>query len=193
MTAPAQAQPGLAGGLNFSSIDDAVGSEASQEGLLDQSTGFHIGVFYNVDVGPVSLRPGVFFREIGQYQLQREENGVTENFDLRSLEIPLDTRLHVLSLPLIRTYVLAAPVIGLPGGDEGIRDATENLSLTADIGAGFEVSVPGVRATVKPEFRYSLGGTSFFQDEFEVGNATFRPEDADQFTSVMLRLGVMFR
>lgn len=189
---PSSAQVGVGAGLNFSSLGDATELDGGQEGVLDRSTGFHVGGFYNLNVGPIGLRPGAYFRQVGTYELPDSED-VFQSFDVNLIEFPIDAQLRVFTLPLVQPYILAGPVFSIPFGEGDFGDATEDVLVSADIGVGAEISVPGVQLTLTPELRYGVGGTQFLEDQFEIGDRQFAGSEADALTSVVVRLGVMFR
>jgi hypothetical protein len=180
---PAQAQVGILGGLNFSNLGDIERSSTT----FDNSTGYHIGAFVDFGLGPVDVRPAVIYHRIGTYELQQE------SFDLNAIEVPIDLRFTVLPTPIVKPYLLAGPVLTFPQGEDEFEDGVEDLSLTADIGAGFEVSLPGVGLTFMPELRYGIGVTNYLQDDFEVLGTEINPESGDQrLSKFMLRLNIKF-
>ncbi len=185
MAAPAQAQPGISAGLNFNNLGDI---EGNTNATFDNSTGYHFGVFYDLSLGVVSLRPGVYYHRIGTYELPNQES-----FDLNAIEVPLDLRFTVLPSPIVKPYLMAGPVLTIPQSESEFEDGVEDLSLTGDIGAGLEFSLPGLGLTLMPELRYSIGVTNYLSDDFEVGGVDIEPEDSDQrLSKVMLRLNVRF-
>ena len=178
---PAQAQLGVSGGLNFNSLGDIEGDASA---TFDNSTGWHVGVFADIGAGPITLRPGVFYHKIGTYEFG------TEDFDIAAIEVPIDLRFKVLPTPVVKPYLLAGPVLTFPQS-EGDFEGTEDVSVTGDIGAGLEFTLPGVGLTLMPELRYSIGVTKFLQDDFEVGDVTFSPDNDDQrLSAFMLRLNI---
>ena len=193
--APAQAQFGVAAGLNFESSDDIRGS-TTQEAALDNSTGYHVGLVYDLGVGPLSLRPGVFYRRVGDVALPSTDNGAELAIVERSLstvEVPVDVRLTVLPLPVISPYVMAGPMASFPIGEDELGDLTEDVSVSANIGVGANISLPGVSLALQPELRYEFGLTSYIGDEeVEIGGATFNPEDEPKLSAFSVRLNVLF-
>lgn len=180
---PAQAQLGITGGLNFNNLGDIEGSSAT----FENSTGYHFGAFVDFGLGPVDVRPAVIYHKIGTYEVN------AENFDLNAIEVPIDLRFSVLPTPIVSPYLLAAPVLTFPQGEDEFEDGVEDLSLTADIGAGLSFSLPGVGLTLMPELRYGIGVTNYLKDDFEVLGADINPESSDQrLSKVMLRLNVRF-
>ena len=157
---PAQAQVGIAGGLNF-----------NQLGL-----------------GPIAVRPGIFYREVGTYEF----SDLQQDIDLNAIEIPVDLRWRVLPLPLVKPYLLAGPVLTFPQSNTEGFEGTESVNLNADIGAGVEITLPGVGFTLMPELRYGIATSSFLEDDFEVGGVEVNPQDNPRLNAIMLRLNVRF-
>lgn len=181
---PARAQLGVAAGLDFSQMSD-INTSAN----FKNSTGYHFGAFLDLGAGPIALRPGVFYHKVGTYEVPTVE----EDFDLSMIEVPVDLRWRILPTPLVKPYLLGGPVLTFPQAQDDFGDGMEDVSLTADIGGGVEVSLPGVGLTLMPELRWSIGVTKYMKDEFQVGGITFTPEDDDRRVSaVMLRLNVKF-
>lgn len=183
-TAPLQAQGlGISAGGNFNQLDDIdIGSTSA---TFENSTGYHLGIFLELGGGPLSLRPGVYYHKVGRYEFP----GGTE-IDLAAIEVPVDIRLALATAGPLRPYILGAPVLTFPRTDE-FSDAVEDITLTADIGAGLELNLGGLR--LMPELRYGIGLTEYLSDSFEVAGSTITPSDSDRRASkVMLRLNVMF-
>lgn len=183
---PAQAQVGIAGGLNFNQLDAI--SATSANANLDNSTGYHIGVFYDLGLGPIAVRPGIFYREVGTYEF----SDLQQDIDLNAIEIPVDLRWRVLPLPLVKPYLLAGPVLTFPQSNTEGFEGTESVNLNADIGAGVEITLPGVGFTLMPELRYGIATSSFLEDDFEVGGVEVNPQDNPRLNAIMLRLNVRF-
>ena len=65
---PVQAQLGVSAGLNFDSAGDIeTTANTSENETLDNATGYHIGVVYDLGLGPINLRPGLLYRNVGSY------------------------------------------------------------------------------------------------------------------------------
>lgn len=184
---PASAQGlGISAGANFASLDDV--RAGSAESRLDSSTGYHVGVFLELGSGALSLSPGVYYHDLGRYELSDGQG-----FDLSAIEGALDLRLRVLSLPGLRPYGLIAPVLTFGRTDADFDQAVEDLSLTVDLGAGVEISLPGTGVSLMPELRYSFAVTDYLGDSFEIGGTTVRPSDEEsRMSKVMLRLNLVF-
>jgi hypothetical protein len=186
---PAKAQVGLTGGLNFNQLDD-IEASTNVRANFQNSTGYHIGVFYDLGLGPIAFRPGLIYRQVGTYEFSDLPSG-TEEINLNAIEVPLDLRWRILPLPLVKPYLLAGPVLTFPQSEDDF-DSTESLNLNADIGAGVEITLPGIGFTLMPELRYGIATSSFLQDEFEVNGVDVQPQDEARLNSIMLRLNVKF-
>jgi hypothetical protein len=178
---PAQAQLGIAAGLNYSNFSEAR-EDAANEGL-DNADGYHIGVFYDLSVGPVALRPGVFYRRVGEVEF---DPGTLREVDLSSIDVPIDVRLRV-PFPIISPYVLAGPVLSWPSsGDEEFGDRLEDMVISANIGAGVEVGLPGIGLRLMPEIVYAFGISDYISEE-SVAGIDF---DEQKTNVLMVRLGL---
>lgn len=184
---PAGAQGlGVAAGLNFNSMDDI--ETASADAAFESSTGYHVGAFYELGLGPLAVRPGVVYHRLGTYDF-----GVPQQMDLSAIEVPLDVKLTVLPLPAVSGYLLGSPVLTFGQTDAEFENAVEDLTMTADLGAGVDISLPGTGLLLSPELRYSIGVTDYLSDSFEVGGTTVQPsDDVQQMSKVMVRLNVAF-
>lgn len=180
----ASAQFGIAGGLNFESADDITSESA--EATLDNKTGYHFGVVYDIGIGPASFRPGVIYRRIGTYDFE------TASFDLSAIEVPLDVRLRVLSTPALRPYVLAGPMFTFPRGEDDFEDAVEDLSFSLNVGVGLELGGSDGGMRLLPEIRYEFGATEFIKDDFEIAGQEFSPQSDPRFSALSLRLHLLF-
>jgi len=189
-TAPAaQAQIGVAAGLNFESAGD-IDTNTSENTTLDNSTGYHVGLVYDLGLGPVSIRPGFFYRKVGKtYEFP---NSIEEaNAEVSAWEVPVDLRFTVLSTPIVSPYILAGPKASFLRSDlQDIDDELEDVSYSIALGVGAEISL-GSALTLQPELRYDFGTTDYIDDEFEIGVTTFTQEDP-KLSAFALRLNVLF-
>lgn len=65
--------------------------------------------------------------------------------------------------------------------------------MTADIGAGVEIELPGTQLRLLPEVRYSIGITDDLSESFDVGGTTVQPaDDALRALKFMIQLHVGF-
>jgi hypothetical protein len=187
----AHAQIGIGGGLNFNQLDDISATNANA--TYESSTGYHVGVFYDLGLGPIAIRPGVMYRQLGTYEFGDIPGveGEEVDIELNAVEVPIDVRWRVLPLPLVKPYVLAGPVLTFPQSSEDFG-STKSVNLNADIGAGVEITLPGVGLTLMPELRYGIATGSILEDEFEIGGVEVDPQDNPRLNAIMLRLNVRF-
>ena len=186
---PARAQLGVAAGLNFESAGD-IDTNTNQNTTLDNSTGYHVGLVYDFGLGPLSVRPGFFYRKVGKtYELP---SSIEEaNAEVSAWEVPVDLRFTVLSTPIISPYILAGPKASFVRSDlDEIDDELEDISYSIAIGLGAEISL-GSALTLQPELRYDYGATSYIDETIEVGNVRFTQEDP-KLSAFALRLNVLF-
>jgi len=190
--APAQAQFGVAGGLNFESAD-FIDTATTENATLDNSTGYHLGVVYELGLGPATLRPGVFYRRVGTFEFSQSALPGNENrFDVSAWQVPVDLRFTVLPTPLVSPYVLAGPMATFPRGEDDFDDATEEISYSFNIGLGANISLPATSLKIQPELRYEFGASKFIKDDFEIGDTSFSPQDTPRFNAFGLRVNVLF-
>jgi hypothetical protein len=177
---------GIAVGANFADRHDI--DVGSAKATFNNSTGYHVGIEFEVGAGPLALRPGVFYQRLGSYDFPSGED-----FKLSAVEVPVDIRLTVLPLPVLSPYLVAGPVLTFPQATGAFGDAVKSMSLTADIGAGVKISLPGGGLVLMPELRYSKGVTDYLKDSFQIGGATIQPSSSSKrLAHVMLRLHVFF-
>ncbi len=189
---PAQAQLGVAAGLNYDQFSDIQFND--REATFDNASGYHVGIFYDLAVGPLALRPGLFFRNISdiEYDFGFSGLGQRETFDLSLIEIPVDVRFRF-AAPIIKPYAFAGPVFSFAStNDDNFQDNLENLFVSANIGAGIELAVPVLGISILPEIRYAFGITRYLKEEVQIGNATITAEDTEKLNTLMLRLGIAF-
>jgi hypothetical protein len=172
--------------LDFDSVDDIeTTTDTDENATLDNSTGYHLGIVYDLSLGPVSLRPGAYYRKVGTYDFP------DSNSDVTAWEFPLDIRLTVVPIPVVSPYLVGGPKATFPQAEGEFEDQLEDVSYTFDVGVGADVSVPGTEWTLQPELRYEFGATDYVDESFEIGGTEFEPSDP-KFSAVALRLTVLF-
>lgn len=185
------AQVGIAGGLNFESLDDI--QTGSRRATFDNATGYHIGVFLDIGAGMLAVRPGVYLRDLGTFQLT--EGSVTEEFDLSMIEVPVDVRLRLMSFPAVKPFAAAGPVLSFPtSNDDEVDSSLKTLNVSGNVGGGLEVAVPGSGIVLIPELRFAFGVSDLIESDsdFSIGGTEFVPEDSPKTSAIMLRLGLRF-
>lgn len=190
----ANAQIGVAAGLNYDSVSDLDLGDVTTS--FDAASGYHVGLFYDLALGAVGVRLGAFYRDLGDVKPgsggvdQTDITDALDNFDLTMIDFPVDIRLNLSATPLIHPYVLFGPVFSIPSSDVDFVDTyLESVLVTGNVGVGLALNVAGI--SLFPEFRYAIGITSLLKDEVEIGDVTFET-DTQRVNSVMLRLGVIF-
>lgn len=177
---------GIAAGLNFSSQSDI--RTSSVHATFENATGYHVGLDYQIGLGPLALRPGVIYQRIGDYHFPSGEK-----LTLSDVEIPVDVELRPLPLPVVRPYVLAGPVLTFPRGQGDLGNGVHGAALTGDVGIGLDISPPILGLHLMPELRYSKGLSDYLKKSFQVGGETIQPSSGSRrVAGVMLRLHVYF-
>ena len=186
---PAQAQLGIAAGLNYDDLGDL--DLGSAETSFDNSSGYHIGLFYDLAVGPLALRPGIYYMDIGDFE--DAEDIFDEGIDLNLIEVPVDARLRLAPTPLLTPYLMAGPVFRFPNSStDDFDEALEEINVAGNIGAGLELSLPGIGFRIFPEVRYTFGLSNFTRDEFEIGDQNFEIENDQRLNTFSIRVGLAF-
>jgi hypothetical protein len=193
---PAGAQFGIAAGLNFDSIDDINLEADDGRSTFDQATGYHAGVFYDLGVGPLGVRIGLFYRDLGTIDVEGVAEPVEVNLSM--IEAGVDLRYTILAVPKASPYLLVGPVVSLPRSDsegggafeKSYDDALESLMVSGVVGAGVSLNLGTI--AVMPEIRYAVGLSGLTGKEFEIGGITYRIEKTQKVKSVQLRLGIRF-
>jgi len=181
----ARAQIGIVAGYNRDSIEDFVPTNGFD--FTDRSNGFHIGIFFNVNVGPVGIRPAVVYHQVPDLIASTVEDRT--QFDLELVEIPLDLRLRI-PIPIIRPYVLAGPVFSFPSTSvTSVDDLLEPRPVRAEFGIGMELNL-GFR--LWPEIRYGRGLGRLMRSAIPLGDGTLLGSGDPRLDTVMIRLGISF-
>ncbi len=183
----AHAQLGVAVGGNFNQLSDI---KTEPKANFDDAAGFHAGIFYDLTLGPLSLRPGLFYVDIGTFDAQVGDSNAG-SFDLNLVEIPIDVRVRLAAAPIVRPYLLGGPVLRFANtSDEDFKDSLNQFSYAANVGLGVEIGAPG-GLTLFPELRYAFGLTSI-TDDFQFLGAGFSADKDQHLDVFMLRLGLIF-
>ncbi len=135
---------GIAGGVNFASLSDAGSLD------LDNSTGYHIGLYADVGVPFVSARAGVYYVSVGDIP----EAGSAEDFDesISYVAVPIDFQVKT-PTPLVQAYALVGPEFRFPVDGLDTFD-TQSMTLAGNIGLGVRGGVPLIGPSGFLELRY---------------------------------------
>lgn len=188
---PAQAQLGVSAGLNFDSVGD-IQTNTSENATLDNATGYHVGAVYDIGLGPINVRPGVFYRKLGQtYEFPGSVLDDGTSADVAAWEVPVDVRVTLFPTPLVSPYILGGPKASFLRSDlNELDDKLEEVSYSFVIGLGANISL-GPLFTLQPEFRYDFGATNYIDESFEIGGTKFTQEDPT-LSAFALRLNLIF-
>lgn len=187
----ASAQFGIAAGANFEKLGDLDATMA--DASFDRSTGYHVGLFFNLGAGSFAVQPGVFLRDFGDVTLV--DDARSRSFSMTAIEVPVDLRWHPLSGVPASPFLMAGPVVGFATTtDESVEDALTQLTLSANVGVGVEIGLSNGGFALVPELRLARSLTRFFEEgeTIDIGGVDFTPVDASRHSAVMLRLGVRF-
>lgn len=174
---PAHGQLGVAAGLNFESADDI--ETTSGDATFNNATGYHFGIIYDAGVGALNLRPGVFYRKVGEYEFPNSR------VDVARYEVPLDVKVKI-PLPAVSPYVLGGPMIVFPRVDGEFGDDFEDSTYSLNLGIGAEISL-GSRSSLQPEIRYEYGLNEYTEEDFLTDS-----DDSPRFQGVTLRVNAVF-
>jgi len=189
-----QAQIGITAGLNFEQADDIsdAAGNLSQDVALSEAAGYHVGLVFEFGGDRFRMRPGIIFRNVGTYSLPEDADvgDAGQNFDVSVIEIPIDLRMKVLPIPYLNPYVMAGPMVALPRGEGDFSDATRRWALSGNVGGGLSIAIGSVK--IQPGVRYQFGVTDYISDGFTIGNENIDPTDQSRFSSLSVRLSLMF-
>ncbi len=196
---PAQAQLGVAGGLNFESIDDIQTGQNNAQANFESSTGYHVGLVYEFSLGPVNVRPGFLYRRVGEFDLSEIPGDLEKaRYTVSAWEVPLDLRISLFPTPILSPYILGGPKATIPRGEDDFDKSVKDLSYTLNVGIGAQISVPATSLRIQPELRYEFGATGFIEEKRvelpgeNEGTVSFTPQDSPSFSAFSARLNVLF-
>jgi len=181
----ATAQIGIVGGYNRDTIEDFL--PANGFDFTDLANGFHVGIFFNVNIGLVGIRPAIIYHRVPDLVASAGE--ARTQFDIELVEIPLDVRLR-LPIPVFRPYLLAGPVFSFPSTSvTNINRLLNDRPIRAEFGAGLELDL-GFK--LWPEIRYGRGLGPLMGSGIPLGEGTLLGEGEPRLDTFTLRLGISF-
>ncbi len=190
-SARAQIGFGVVGGGNFSSLNEiqANGSLVS----FDNAASFHAGVFLDIGLGPLSVRPAVLYLNAGE--LFKGASFLTEdNFNVTYVTIPVDVNFEMGVGPL-KPYIFAGPEFRLLNSADvpvSLEDDLQSFTMGASAGLGLKITLPGVGLKLYPHLRYSFGISDFTDRTYEVQGVTVDTGGDSRVNMWLLSLGVGF-
>ncbi len=181
----AASQVGVSGGLNFADLDDI--DAGDHHATFDRATGWHLQLWFDLPLGPVTIRPGIRYTDMGELLDGATVDSlpafsIDESAQL--LEIPIDVRFRF-GPPSLRPYFMLGPVLRFPAGED---ERFRSFSLAGGAGGGVELGLGGLR--LYPELKYTFGITRFTEDTYEIGGITLTPDDDQRLNAIMLSIGI---
>lgn len=190
-SAHAQFRFGVVGGANFSSLNEIRAGENLIN--LDNAIAFHAGAFIDLALGPVAVRPAVYYLNAGP--LFKGASFLTEdNFDLVYITIPVDL-VYTVGIGPIKPYVFGGPefrLLNTTDAPQGLDDNIESFVMNASLGVGVEVGLPGTSLKLLPHLRYSFGLSGITKQTYTVQGVTVQTDGDPTVNAWLLSLGVAF-
>ncbi len=181
---------GVSAGGNFQRLSDISIDELSTQ--FESQTGWHVGAWLELPLGPAGLRGGARYMAAGMLfeGLQSSFPSARENFDISLVELYLLLRLGIPS-QIISPYAFAGPVFRIPSSsDDDINEDLRILSYAGEIGGGIKIGLGPIN--LYPEIAYVFGLTRFIEDELILQLISREIGDPQRLNMAMLRLSVGF-
>src|SRR5690606_22825244 len=83
-------QLGVTAGLNFAELDDI--DAGDRHATFDNSTGWHLHLWFDLPIGPVAIRPGIRYTDMGDLldgATIDDLPSISDDESLRLIEIPV--------------------------------------------------------------------------------------------------------
>ena len=189
-SANGQVQFGIVGGGNFASLSDI-----SAENTLvsfDNATSFHAGIFLDLSLGPINLRPAVYYLNAGSL-FQGSTVFENDNFDLTYVTIPTDFVFNF-GLGPVKPYFFIGPEFRIftPSGiPSELEDGLQDFVVNGSTGLGLKIGLPGSNLTLYPQLRYSFGISNYTNASYQFEGLSVEANDAN-VRMWLLSLGVGF-
>jgi hypothetical protein len=172
----------------------------SATATFENKSGYHVGVYLDLDLGPLGVRPGLRYLKVGPiYEglAEAQEQGLAQeslydSFDVRFFALPIDA-VFALPFPMLSPYVFVGPEFrsqSAPDAPEVLERALNKWSYIGNIGVGAKISLPGVGITLTPEIRYSFGLSNLIDREFVFANQTFATTEQRRSESFFISVGI---
>lgn len=190
-SAKAQFRFGVVGGANFSSLNEIRAGENLVN--LDNATAFHAGAFIDVALGPVAIRPAVYYLNAGP--LFKGATFLSEdNFDLVYITIPVDL-VYTVGIGPIKPYLFGGPefrLLNTTDAPQSLEDDIESFVMNASLGVGVELGIPGTSLKLLPHLRYSFGLSGITKQTYTVQGVTVQTDGDPTVNAWLLSLGLAF-
>ena len=155
--------------------------------LKDATWGFHAGIFFRAQLGPVFLQPEVVFASnTYEYDVRTTVNEILDQ-SFNRLEIPV-----LVGIKLGPLRLNAGPSATIPiGSPDNLIDNPDFDDLYRGTTFGYQAGVGvDIFNTLTLDARYGDSLSKKFGDDVNIGNTTFRLDDRQP--SFILSLGIMF-
>lgn len=185
-----QAQFGIVGGANFAALSDI---QANNQAIsFDNATAFHAGIFLDLNLGPINLRPGAYYLNAGAL-FEGSSVFQNDNFDLAYVTIPVDLVFNI-GLGPLQPYFFAGPELRIftPSDiPQEIEDGIQDFVFNGTAGLGLKIRPPGTGITLYPQLRYSFGISSYTNSSYQFEGVSVEANDAN-VRMWLLSLGIGF-
>ena len=176
--ASAQLRLGFVGGANFATLSDIRANNSSVS--FDNATAFHAGIFIDASLGPLNLRPAIYYLNAGA--LFEGTNVFEEdNFDVAYVTVPVDV-IFPFGLGPLKPYFFLGPELRFftPSGvPEEIENSLETFVLNGTTGLGLQINIPGSSVTLYPHLRYSFGISSYTSARYQIDGVAIRANESN--------------
>ena len=180
----AQTTLGIVAGVNLASFNDI--QVGSLRETFDRRTGFHAGLFVDAGFGPVAIRPGLQYLNVGPL-FEGASFLDPDAFQLNYVAIPVDVRLQVISI-LVAPYVFTGPEFRFLASSDAQTDFEDDLKdvvMVWSVGAGVKIGA------FYPELRYTFDVSGVTDEQFDVAGLTVVTDNA-KVNGFRLSLGLGF-
>lgn len=152
----AQSGFGIKGGLNYADNGKIEFSDVTGTGEnvlreeADRKTGYHFGIFYRADLGPLFVKPELLYTTS---RSSFEYNNQSTDYDITKLDLPILVGVNILGPinifagPSLQ-YMLENELQGL-----SLEEVENDFTVGAQFGAGVQLGSIGI------DFRYERGLT----------------------------------
>ena len=189
-TASSQAQFGIVGGANFAALSDI---QANNQAIsFDNATAFHAGIFVDLQLGPLNLRPAAYYLNAGAL-FEGSSVFQNDNFDLAYVTVPVDVIINFGVGP-IQPYLFVGPELRIFTPSDipaEIEDGIQDFVFNGTAGLGLKFQAPGLGVTLYPQLRYSFGISSYTNSSYQFEGVSVEANDAN-VRMWLLSLGIGF-
>lgn len=194
------AQLGIRAGANFS---DLKLNDEFVEAATNSQTGYHIGLNYNLGLGPIGLEVGAYWTTVGS-QLTLDDptyEAITSNVDMDYLQVPVALRFNLIPLIYLKAgaYVAgqistATEIIEVANGGDLPADPVDFADSLNSFDAGLVFGVGVKISKLEVEGGFDLGMTNVYDTSVSTDglDVSINPSDIDMKNAVY-KIGVTYR